>query len=344
MNKKFKNLFLVLVVFFITIFLSGCKNNQISSEDGEVIRLKFSDQNSEASSVYQWMVEFKRIVEEKSDGSIIIDLYPNASLVSYDIEPLQAGIVDFIQYVPSSASDLDSRLAAFDAPYIYDNPNHRLNTFNMDTSEPLKVVNESLKEKNVIMLSAFCSGYRHITANFPIRNLDEMKGAKIRVVPADLYIKLFQSFGAAATPMAFTEVSTALITNVIDGQENPLSVIVQNALYEIQSNLMLTGHMPTNNAMFMNYETYRSLSEENQKIIRSSAFEASKIMDAKIIKEEAEYLEICKEHGMTVWDESNGLEVEQFKNKALDIYDYYSDQWGDMVYLIGNVDKEGDLK
>ena len=67
-------------------------------------------------------------------------------------------------------------------------------------------------------------------------------------------------------------------------------------------------------------------------------------MDARIIEEEAEYLETCKEHGMIVWDESNGLEVEQFKNNALDIYDYYSDQWGDLVDLIGNVDKEGDLK
>ncbi|CDZ74532.1 TRAP dicarboxylate transporter [Peptoniphilus sp. ING2-D1G] len=339
MKKKFKLLSLFLLMFL----LMACGKKEMSSDRKEIVRLKFSDQNSEATSVYEWMVTFKNIVEEKSDGSLIIDLYPNASLVSYDIEPLQAGIVDFIQYVPSSASDLDSRLGAFDAPYIYDNPMHRLNTFNMDTSEPLKEINESIKDKNVILVSSFCSGYRQLTANFPIRNLAEMKGAKIRVVPADLYLRLFQSFGAAATPMAFTEVSTALITNVIDGQENPLSVIVQNALYEIQSDLMLTGHMPTNHSMFMNYDTYKNLSEEHKKIVRESAFEASAIMDKKIIEEESQFLETCKEHGMTVWDESNGLEVEEFKSKAMEIYDYYSEPWGNMVELIKNVDKEGDF-
>ena len=75
-----------------------------------------------------------------------------------------------------------------------------------------------------MLLTAFNSGDRQLTCNFPIYDLSDMKGAKIRVVASDLYQVLFaNAFGAAATPMAFSEVATALITNVIDGQENPYS-------------------------------------------------------------------------------------------------------------------------
>ena len=183
--------------------------------------LKFTDQNAEDSPAGMWEQKFADLVKEYTKGHIEVELYFNNTLCGYDIQPLQAGICDFIQYVPSSAGDLDSRLGAFDAPYIYRDADHRLAVFDPFNSEPLKVINEALKDDGVMLLSSFNSGYRQITCNFPIRNLSDMKGAKIRVVPSDLYQQLFTAFGAAATPMAFSEVPTALITNVIDGQENP---------------------------------------------------------------------------------------------------------------------------
>ena len=91
--------------------------------------LKFSDQNAENTSTNIWAKKFAELVNQKSNGTITVEIYPNASLTAYDIEPLQSGICDFLQYVPSSASDLDPRLGAFDAPYIYENDAHREATF-----------------------------------------------------------------------------------------------------------------------------------------------------------------------------------------------------------------------
>ena len=207
-------------------------------------------------------------------------------------QPLQAGICDFIQYVPSSAGDLDSRLGAFDAPYIYRDADHRLAVFDPFNSEPLKVINEALKDDGVMLLSSFNSGYRQITCNFPIRNLSDMKGAKIRVVPSDLYQQLFTAFGAAATPMAFSEVPTALITNVIDGQENPYSVIVSSALYEVQKYCMETNHLPTNHGLWMNRNTYESLTPEQQEAVLKAAYDASAYMDKYILDKVEEYKKI----------------------------------------------------
>lgn len=315
---------------------SGAPASSAAAEEEKSYTLKFSDQNAEGTPVITWAQKFAELLNEKTDGTLTVEIYPNASLAAYDMEPLQSGICDFTQYVPSSASDLDSRLGAFDAPYLYENEAHRQATFDY-RSEPMKTINESLKDSNAILLGSFCSGYRQVTWNFEIKTLDDMKGAKIRVVPSDLYLQLFQAFGAAATPMNFSEVSTALITNVIDGQENPLSVICTNSLYEIQKYLVMTNHMPTNHGLWMNYNTYSKLSERQQQACWDAAYEASIWMDGQIAEAEEEYKQTCIDNGMTVIDEESGLDIAAFQAAGMTMYDAFAEDWGDMVDLIKSV-------
>ena len=332
--------FLALAGAFVMLFsLTACAGTSPGqSETGEQsYTLKFSDQNSEGTPVITWAHKFAELLSEKTDGTLTVEIYPNCSLAAYDMEVVQSGICDFTQYVPSSASDLDSRLGAFDAPYLFENDAHRQAAFDYN-SEPMRAINESLKDDNVILLSAFCSGYREVTCNFPIYDLKDMKGAKIRVVPSQLYLKLFEAFGAAATPMNFSEVSTALITNVIDGQENPLSVICTAALYEIQDYLIMTNHMPTNHGLWMNLDTYNKLSERQQQACWEAAREASLWMDDQITVANADYLQLCVDNGMTVIDETSGLNIEAFKTAAMSMYDIFADDWGDMVDMIRNVE------
>ena len=310
---------------------AGSQGGSTSEEKSFV--LKLSDQNAENTPTNLWSIRFAELVEEKTNGTVQVEVYANASLTAYDIEPLQSGICDFLQYVPSSAADLDPRLGAFDAPYIYESEAHRQATFDYQNA-PLQEINESLKDSNAVLLGAFCSGYRQITCNFPIYSLSDMRGAKIRVVPSPLYIGLFEKFGAAATPMNFTEVSTALITNVIDGQENPISVVVHNTLYEIQKYMMITDHMPTNHGLWMNYSTLQKLSERQQKACWDAAREASLWMDEEILAQEAANKQLLIDQGMTIIDESNGLNIAEFKEAAMEMYTVFGDEWGDMVDTI----------
>ena len=344
-----KKIIALALALTMALGLTACGNSSSGSSAGgssscggaateeKSYTLKFSDQNAEGTPVIVWAEKFAELLSEKTDGTLTVEIYPNASLAAYDMEPLQSGICDFTQYVPSSATDLDPRLGAFDAPYLFEDDAHRQATFNYN-SEPMKTINESLKDSNVILLGSFCSGYRQTTCNFPIYTLDDMKGAKIRVVPSELYLALFEAFGAAATPMNFSDVSTALITNVIDGQENPLSVICTNALYEIQDYLMMTNHMPTNHGLWMNYTTYSKLSERQQQACWDAALEASLWMDEQIAQDEAEYLQLCIDNGVTVIDETNGLDIEAFKAAGMTMYDVFAEDWGDMVDLIQAVE------
>lgn len=345
MKKPMTKILLGLLTALLVV-VSGCGKNQSAATNlNEYVEkpdrvLKFTDQNSEDSPTGMWEHKFADLVKKYTKGHIQVKLYFNNTLCGYDMQPLQAGIVDFIQYVPSSASDLDSRLGAFDAPYLYRDPDHRLATFNPFTSKPLKIINESLKDDNVMLLSSFCSGYRQITCNFPIHDLKEIQGAKIRVVAADVYQVLFSSFGAAATPMAFSEVSTALVTHVIDGQENPYSVIATNAFYEIQKYLMETNHLPTNHGLWMNRKTFDSLPPEHQKAVMQAAYDASAYMDHYILNKNEEYKKQCADNGMQILTKDNGLKLDEFEKAAKEVYVQFKDKWKEMPDTIRSVKPE----
>ena len=86
-------------------------------------------------------------------------------------------------------------------------------------------------------------GQRHLTANKEIKKPEDMKGMKLRVPPAPLFLMFTKSVGANATPIAFAEVYLALQQGTVDGQENPLPTIMAKKFYEVQSHIMLTGHV-----------------------------------------------------------------------------------------------------
>ena len=200
--KLKRNLASLLSAVLLLPVLAGCGSGD-SGSNNEPRVLKFTDQNSASSDAGIWEQLFADKVYEYTKGELEVQCYFDNTLCGYDMQPLQAGIVDFIQYVPSSAGDLDPRLGAFDAPYVYRDAAHQEAVFNPFTSEPLRAINEALEDDHVMLLTAFNSGDRQLTCNFPIYDLSDMKGAKIRVVASDLYQVLFaNAFGAAATPMA----------------------------------------------------------------------------------------------------------------------------------------------
>ena len=100
---------------------------------------------------------------------------------------------------------------------------------------------EDKTKHKIIALTYY--GERMVTANKEIKKPEDMKGMKLRVPPAPLYLMLAKSVGANATPIAFAEVYLALQQGTVDGQENPLPTIMAKKFYEVQSHIMLTGHI-----------------------------------------------------------------------------------------------------
>src|SRR4029078_11849549 len=100
---------------------------------------------------------------------------------------------------------------------------------------------EDKTKHKVITLTYY--GQRMVTANKEIKKPEDMKGMKLRVPPAPLFLMFTKSVGANATPIAFAEVYLALQQKTVDGQENPLPTIMAKKFYEVQTHIMLTGHI-----------------------------------------------------------------------------------------------------
>jgi tripartite ATP-independent transporter DctP family solute receptor len=144
-------------------------------------------------------------------------------------------------------------------------------------------------------------GSRHITNNNkPINTLEDIKNMKIRVPQTEASIEGFKALGAAPTPMAFSEVYMALQQKVVDGQENPLSVIVSSKFNEVQKYLSLTNHQLFIQVLSISEKTWKKLSPEQQKILMECAKEAQDYEREIAAKEETELINTLKEKGMQI--------------------------------------------
>ena len=118
-------------------------------------------------------------------------------------------------------------------------------------------------------------GQRHVTANKPILKPEDMKGMRLRVPPAPLFLMFTKSVGADATPIAFSDVYVALQQGLVDGQENPLPTIMAKKFYEVQSHIVLTGHITESMVTVIGSHVWNKLTPDDQKIFADTLKEAA---------------------------------------------------------------------
>ena len=139
-------------------------------------------------------------------------------------------------------------------------------------------------------------GMRQLTnSKQVIKTVDGLAGEKIRVQMNNMFIALMEAWGAGATPVAYTELYTALQQGVVDGQENPITNIYDSRLYEVQDYMTITNHMPTISGMSCNNEWYESLPDE----FRAAIDKAGKACEEMTL----EALRLCEDEYMATLKE-----------------------------------------
>jgi TRAP-type transport system periplasmic protein len=158
-----------------------------------------------------------------------------------------------------------------------------------------------LQDKGMVGLAFFELGFRQITnSKRPINKVEDLEGLKLRVIPNAINVDWVKAVGANPTPMAFPEVYAGLESKAIDGQENPLTVINANKLYEVQKHLALTGHQYNPQSLVISKKTWDGLSADDKKIVQDAATEAAQFQ-RKINRELMDSnLDALKKAGMQV--------------------------------------------
>ncbi|MCM3653880.1 TRAP transporter substrate-binding protein [Metabacillus litoralis] len=293
-----KKLFLSIVVCALLVgILSSCSNK--ASGDENSVTLRLAHNQSETHPVHKSLVEFAKLVEEKTDGSINVQLYPNGQLGSERevIELTQTGAIDVAKVSASALESFNDVYSLFSLPYLFDDREHYYSVMNSDIAQDIYQTTDKI---GFIGLTFYDSGIRNFyTKNKAIMHPDDLKGLKIRVQPSATAIEMIKLMGGAPTPMSFGEVYTAMQQGVIDGSENNETALTDNNHGEVAKQYSYSEHSIVPDILIMNNDRLQELTEEQRKAISEAAKESNAFH--KIVWDEAiqKAIKDAKEMGVT---------------------------------------------
>jgi tripartite ATP-independent transporter DctP family solute receptor len=246
------------------------------------------------------------------------------------LQKLKLGQITFS--LPSSVmSSVADEFGVFEMPYIIQSRDH-MKAVRAEIGE--SVFNAAAESKGYKVLGYFENGFRHITNNTrPINVPEDLEGIKLRTPKGEWRVKMFQLYGANPTPMAFSEVFTALKTDVIDGQENPYAQIWSAKFQEVQKYLSITGHVYTPAYVLVSAKHFAKLPEDIQSDLMAAAEESQDAVYAMAAQLETELLQNLKDGGITVNEADKGAFVEASKP----VYDEFASSVKGGAELINTV-------
>ena len=265
-------------------------------------------------------MKFKEIVEAKSKGELKVKVYPAAQLGNVDsqLAAVKIGDVQAAFSTYPKMGDMVKDFTIITAGYVFRNFEHQRSVLELSLGKSWEKV--LIKRGGLRILSSIYYGVRQLTTTKkPIYSPKDLKGLKIRSVPNPMSQAVITGMGATPTPVPFPELFNALRQGVVDGQENPLSVIWSKKLYEVQEYLMLTGHQVITLPLIMNSEFFESLSPNLQKIVLEAAKEACDYGSKIAVDVENSQLESLKKKGMTVISEKEDLDLKAFRESVIKV-------------------------
>ncbi len=264
---------MVLCVGLIAGMTTGCSGTKQASGGKKIIRVALSQ--SETHPEYTGMEKFKEYVEEKLGDKYEVQIYPNELLGSQTkaIELTQTGAIDFVVVGTPNLEIFADVYEVFSMPYLF--TSQKAYYAAMNDSDYMENVYESTDETGLRVVTWFDVGTRNFYAKKPINTPDDLKGLKMRVQQSPASVKMANAFGAAASPMSFGEVYTAIQQGVIDGAENNELALTDNKHGEVAKYYSYTMHQMIPDVLIANLKFLNGLSEEERQVFYDAAEVAS---------------------------------------------------------------------
>ncbi len=240
------------------------------------------------------------VVSAETDGKFEFKHFPSSGLGGERevIEGLQIGTIEATIVSSGTLANFVPETGVFDIPFLFRDLGHARRVLDGPVGQ------EILAKFDAVGLHALAwgeQGFRHITNNRnPITTPADVAGLKIRTMENPVHLEAFNALGAAPTPMAWPEVISSLQQGVIDGQENPLSVIVSVKLNEVQKYLTLSGHVYSPAMLLISKPFWDGLSDEDKAAFEKGATEAVAAMRGFVDDVEVSGVATLKERGMIV--------------------------------------------
>ncbi len=322
--KRILMMSLILIVGCGSVFANG------QQEGGDkVITLKLGTNLPAQHVITKGYQSIADEVKAKSEGRLVIDIFPSEQLGKERdvVDGIAANVGDMSAIGPGEMARRFKPAMIFDAPYVFESPEHLLAFANGTKGKMLW--DEQAEKTNIRNLGMLYYGTRHITTStVAAMTPADMAGLKLRVPDQPMSLAYGKGLGAKPTPMAFGEVYLALQQGVVDGQENPIPTIVSAKFNEVQDNLVLSGHVIASVGIIISEKRYQSLPEDLQVILSECVLGGVERISQQIMDAENAQINELKSGGMNIVKP----DVDAFRKGTAFIIKEYESEWGEGLY------------
>lgn len=297
----------------VAVSLTGC-----GSLTGGKCIIRVSHAQSETHPEHLGLLAFKEYVEEKLGDKYEVQIFPNELLGSAQkaIELTQTGAIDFVVAGTANLETFADVYEIFSMPYLFDSEEVYKSV--MQDTEYMENVYASTDEAGFRVVTWYNAGTRNFYGKSPIRTPEDLKGKKIRVQQSPASVEMIKTFGAAAAPMGFGEVYTAIQQGVIDGAENNELALTNNKHGEVAKYYSYNKHQMVPDMLVANLKFLNSLSPEDYQVFKEAAALSTEVEMEEWDKSIEEAKKIATdEMGVEFID----VDVEAFKEKVLPLHE-----------------------
>ena len=279
--------------------------------------------------------KWQELLEQKSGGTMKIELYPSSQLGSKDdiMDQMVAGepvctLTDGAFYADRGVPDMGIVFG----PFLFDSWEQ---AFKLNSSPWYQEQAKKLEEVAHIHIVStdWRYGARHTLTTKPVTKLEDFAGLKVRVPTNQIQVKGFEVLGATPTPMALGEVYTSIQQGTIDGVENPLAVLYNGKFQEVAKYLLLDGHVYNVTNLVVGVDFWNSLTPDQQKLLKETCDEAAVYQNQIQEQVEQELLKKFADEGVTITEPSDEFKA-QLREAAAKFYQLpeFTEVWSPNLY------------
>ena len=315
--------FAILVLFVLA--LAGCGSSKPAEPKGEFkANFKLTMTQSAQHPYGLGATKLAELVKERTNGRITITAYNDSQLAKGEremIEGLQQGTIDIYVGSTGPVGNFSPSMLIVDVPFLFRDNAHVDKVLDGPIGQQLLA---DLDKSGLKGLSFWENGFRHLTnSKSAVKTPDDAKGLKIRTMENKAHMTAFKTAGLNPTPMAFSELYSALQQKVLDGQENPVAVFYSAKLNEVQKYFSLTGHVYSPALVVISGKKWQQMPKADQDILLKAAQEVAQYErklnrdqeEAKLKEMEGKGLVVVRDVDKAAWQKAMQPAFEEFSKQ-----------------------------
>jgi len=264
-------------------------------------------------------------VEKGTAGRYKCQMFPAGALGGEreQVEAVQLGTQDAVLTSTGPVGNFVPEIKVLDIPFLFRDYDHARKTLDGKIGQDLL---GKFPGKGLMALAWSENGFRHMTnSKRPIHSVADASGLKLRTMENNVHMAGYKTFGILPTPMPFPELFTALQQGTVDGQENPIPVILASKFSQVQKHLSLTGHVYSPAVIILSPNVWNKLNDADKKVFVDAAVKGGFAQRKKVNDDEANGIALLKKDGMQVVEQVNG---DSFRKAVAPAYAEFAKEFG----------------